>query len=418
MIQEVTPIEKEFLIKSAWQSEQPVRFQGISTTGTGVITAMDRQKVSIKLLETFDNLQFTLFERLTGYFDSHGKTYAFESTIRECKPGQIVLDIPEKLLKSLQRKFVRIKSPKSISASFSLANEEIRLNYPICPEYLSFDDDSQFPKNVSTNLVEFINSFKEQAQKRSSANTIVMFRTQKPTRYEEELISKTGRVLYIPSTSSRLPKNDPYPEGRIITEKMEESFEAPDFFLSGSKFEKLLVDKKIDGIISEIWCPVLYYQYVVGYIYLVNRENTSFDISMIDFVWEFSRLLAFQLKHTGYFRNETQNQSAIVHVPRIVDMSPGGMLIAIPKNEIRTPVKEGSIFKVSIALRDYSFACTAKVLRRFDDRDLYLYGTSFSNLSPEQIMTLYENLYRHPYSPDDPRSHEIKSGLKLNPPFS
>lgn len=418
MIQEVTPIEKEFLIRSAWQSEQPVRFHGVSTTGTGVITAMDRQRISIRLMETFDNLPFSLFERLTGYFDSHGKTYAFESTIRECKAQSLVLDLPDKLLKSLQRKYVRIKAPRSISASFTLANEEIRLNYPICPEYLSFDDDTFFTKNTDTTLIDFIGAFKEQAQKRSTSSTIIMFRTQKPSRFEEELISKTGKVLYIPSTSSRLPKNDPYPEGRIITEKLEETFEAPDFFISGSRFEKLLLDKKIDGIVSEIWCPILYYQYVVGYIYLVNRENTSFDISMIDFVWEFSRLLAYQLKSTGYFRNEAQDKTAIVHVPRIIDMSPGGMLIAIPKDEIRTPVKEGSIFKVTIELHNYTFSCTAKVLRRFDDRDLYLYGTSFTNLSPEQIMTLYENLYRHPYSPDDPRSHEFTSGIRLNPLFS
>lgn len=418
MIQEVSPIEREFLIRSIVQAEKPVRFHGVSTTGTGLITTMDRNRISVKLLDTFDGLPFTLFERLTGYFDCNGRTYAFDTTVRELKQTQISLDCPERLLKSLQRKYVRIKSPKSISVGFALANEDIKLDYPICPEYVSFEDERLFSPSKGINLTEFIGGFKERVKDKATLNTIVMFRTQKPVSFEEQLLSKTGKVLYIPSTLSGLPKNDPYPEGRIITESIEESFEAPDYFVTGSHFEKLLAEKKRAGISSEIWCPILYYQYVVGYVYLANNQDVPFDISMIDYVWDFSRLLAFQLKQTGYFKHEIQQNTAVIHSPRVVDMSPGGMLLSMPKNEIRTPVKEGSIFNVTVTCPDDTFSCNAKVLRRYEDKNTFMYGLTFINLSPDHVMNLYERLYRHPYSPDDPRAHEIKPSFSLNSPLS
>jgi len=418
MVQEASPIEKEFLIKTVVMNEHRVRFHGITTTATGIITVMDRNRLSVRILDTFNDEVFSPFEHLTGYFDCHGRTYAFQTTVRESAQNVLSLDPPEKLLKSLQRNYVRIRFPRTISANFSLANEEIRLDYPICPEYLSFDDESQFSETGVTSILGFINSFKEQAQLRSTANTIVMFRTKKPSCYEEELISRTGKVLYIPSTSSGLPKIDPYPEGRIITEGLEEKFESPDYFVTGSRFDSLLAEKKRKGIVSEIWCPILYYQYVIGYVYLANRDNASFDLAMIEFAWDFSRVLAYQLKKTGYFQHETKKRDPIVHQPNIVDISPGGMLISLPKNDIRTPVKEGCIFKVCVNMGKSKFSGTAKVLRRFEDTKNYFFGTSFINLPPEQIMALYEALYGHPYSVNDPMAHEKSTGFTFKNAFS
>lgn len=413
MLQEASPIEKEFLVKSAILAESPVRFHGLTTTAKGSIIALDREKVSIRMLEIVDGTGFSLFEHLTGYFDCHGKTYAFHTIVREINKQIVIMDAPARLMKSLQRRYIRVKAPKTINTSFSLANEEIRLDYPECPEYLSFEDEAQFERIESSSIFELINSFKKQAQIRSTGSTIIMFRTQKPTSFEEELVSKTGKVLYIPSTSSGLPKNDPYPEGRIITERLEESFEAPDYFLNGSRFDKILLDKKIKGIVSEIWCPILYYQYVVGYIYLVNRENTSFDIAMIDFAWEFSRVLAFQLQKTGYFRHETQKKDPIIHKPHIIDMCPGGMLISMPKSDLRTPVKEGCIFKIAMNVEDKEFTGTAKVLRRYEDALSYSFGTSFMKIAPDHLIALYEKLYHHPYSIDNPLAYERKGSLNF-----
>ena len=107
MIQNVSQIEKEFLIKTVLMNEQPVRFHGISTAGTGLITMMDRSMLAVTLTNTLDDNCFSICEHITGYFDCHGHTYAFESTIRDIKERQLRIDPPVRLLRSLQRKFVR-----------------------------------------------------------------------------------------------------------------------------------------------------------------------------------------------------------------------------------------------------------------------------------------------------------------------
>jgi PilZ domain. len=406
MIQHVSHVEKDFLIKTVFQNEQPVRFHGISTAGTGLITMVDRTMLAVTLLDTADSNPFSICEHITGYFDCHGNTYAFETTVRDSKQKQIRIDPPVKLLRSLQRKYVRVRKPKNLKVIFRLANEEIRMNYPVCPEYVSVEEPESESSLSARRLPELIAGFKERLSDKCYNNTIIMFRTKKPEYFEEELISRTGKVLFIPSTVSELPKNDPYPEGRIITQKIEESFEDPNYFVEGSRFDKLLKQKKDRGISSEIWCPIVYYQYVVGYIYVVNSGSESFDVSMVDYLWDFSRILAWQLKQSGYFDSESFRTDPVNHVPHILDMSPGGMLVSLPDNEIRTPVREGSIFSVEIFLPNNTIRCSSRVTRRYVEEGSVSYGTVFLDLSSGDMMKLYEFLYRKSFNDHDPIAYE------------
>jgi len=406
MIQNVSQIEKEFLIKTVLMNEQPVRFHGISTAGTGLITMMDRSMLAVTLTNTLDDSCFSICEHITGYFDCHGHTYAFESTIRDIKEHQLKIDPPVRLLRSLQRKFVRVRKPRDMSISIHLPNEEIRLGYPICPEYVSVEELLQSEDYDGLQLAEIIGAFRGNLSKICSCNTIIMFRTKKPEMYEETLITETGKVLFIPSTSSELPKNDPYPEGRIVTASIEEQFEDPNYFVEGSKYEKLLNKKKSVGISSEIWCPIVYYQYVVGYIYVAQHNDESFDISMVDRLWDFSRILAYQLKTSGYFAKEEIRSEPVKHKPAIMDMSPGGMLVSLPEGDIRNPVKEGSVFATEISFEGKTVKCTARVIRRYVEKDSVSYGTTFLDLRPQDIMNLYEFLYHAPYTEDNPLAYE------------
>ncbi len=406
MIQSVSQIEKEFLIKTVSQNEQPVRFHGVSTAGTGLITTIEKTGMCVTLLDTMDGSLFSICERITGYFDCLGKTYAFETTVRDSKQKVLRVDPPVKLLRSLQRKFVRVRRPRDINVTFHLANEDITLDYPVCPEYISVDSPACAERFMGSTLQDLVCEFKREVGQKATENTIIMFRNRPPATFEEELVSKTGKVLFIPSTASPLPKQDPYPEGRIITESIEEQFEDPNFFVEGSHFERILKEKVARGISSEIWCPVVYYQYVVGYIYVSNAMGESFDVSMIDYLWDFSRILAFQLKKTGYFESSQRTSGPKGHAPKVLDMSPGGMLISLPKSEIRTPIREGSVFSVEVSHRDKTVECSARVVRRFEESDSTSYGTNFINLSSSDVMTLYEFLYRKPYRDNDPIAYE------------
>ena len=406
MIHNVSQIEREFLIKTLVDTEQPVRLRGITAAGTGLITTINRSLLSLKILEIDENTDFSVCEHVTGYFACRGHTYAFESIVRNSNKNQICIDQPDKLLRSLQRKYVRVRKPKNVHMHFYLANEEIQLDYPICPDYMSVDDYIPEQKQFGENLQIIMNTFRNDISKKCSNNTIMMFRTKKPGLFEETLICNTGKVLFIPSTESELPKKDPYPEGRIITSDIEEKFEDPNYFIEGTRFSKLLAEKKEKGISSEIWCPIIYYQYVVGYIYVVHFGAESFDVSMVDYLWDFSRMLAYQLKETGYFKCETGEKKRVMHVPAILDMCPEGMLISLPVEEMHAPLKESSVFTTEISCEAKTVNCLTKVLRRYEQKGTVTYGTTFFNQSAEDIMNLYEFLYRKPYTHNDPLAYE------------
>lgn len=406
MIQNVTPIEKEFLIKTIAQNEQPVRFHGVSTIGTGLITVLDGKTLGVNLIDTFDGISFSVCEHLTGYFDCHGKTYAFETTVRSVKARELLIDPPVKLLKSLQRKYVRVKKPRGVEVLLHMANEDVSLDYPVCPEYISVEPSSKQVAGNGKKIPELVNAFRSELAEKCVNSSIIMFRTKKPESFEENLICKTGKVLFVPSTGSGLPGKDPYPEGRIITRSIEEAYEDPNWFIEGSHFEKILLQKRISGISSEIWCPIVFYQYVVGYIFVSTTGSESFDISMVDYLWDFSRILAFQLKQTGYFSEMTDHKESVRHKASILDISPGGMLISFPKDEIRAPIRENSILTVDIMANKTAISCSARVCRRYSDGSSQSYGMSFTELSSQDLMTLYECLYRRPFGQNDPLAFE------------
>jgi hypothetical protein len=137
------------------------------------------------------------------------------------------------------------------NVTFHLANEDITLDYPVCPEYISVDSPACAERFMGSTLQDLVCEFKREVGQKATENTIIMFRNRPPATFEEELVSKTGKVLFIPSTASPLPKQDPYPEGRIITESIEEQFEDPNFFVEGSHFERILKEKVARGHIIE-----------------------------------------------------------------------------------------------------------------------------------------------------------------------
>lgn len=394
MVQSVSLIEKEFLLKTILTTEQAIKVHGLGTVSTCKLEAIDKKYLTLLVFETQSDNPFSVCEKLTIYFEYQGKTYTFESTVRNKNQNTLAIDPPLKIIKSLQRKYIRIKKPKDISVRFFLQNEEISMNYPVCPEYLSVDENDLIKQNSQVDLTALISAFQANIAATVASSTIIMFRTKAPDSFEEKLICATGKVLFIPSTSSIIPKSDPYPEGRIITQQIEEQYEDPNHFIEGTKLSKIIADKKNKGISSEIWCPIVYYQYVVGYIYAASYGNNSFDISMLDYIWDFSRMLAYKLKQSGYFSNVSQKAESIKHETSILDFSPGGMLFSISSSEIRTPIKEGSIINIEINIEKKTIQCTAKVQRKYQIENNENYGLLFLNLSAENVMLLYEFLYQ------------------------
>ncbi|GAB1457297.1 hypothetical protein MASR2M48_26050 [Spirochaetota bacterium] len=178
---------------------------------------------------------------------------------------------------------------------------------------------------------------------------------------------------------------------------MADAFEGPSVFIEGSARSSAgRAEKTASGIISELYCPILYYQYVIGYIYLMNDENrkTCLDYRSVDFAWEFAHILAYTLKTNNYFKLDEQ-YIADPYKPQVVDLSSSGCLLLMPKSSFKVKLKHGSVLDMSISRADPATSVTMKgrVTRRFDDRENEYYGVAFITTEMETSIALNTILY-------------------------
>jgi hypothetical protein len=162
------------------------------------------------------------------------------------------------------------------------------------------------------------------------------------------------------------------------------------------KCARFIKSKFDDSVYSDAWIPILFHEYVVGYIHIwINKEGKlPFDFSVIDTMYEFSKVLAFSLKENGYFE-----AGKVQHEPfegKILDISASGLLFSYPHTTLSSTLLVDSELKVKINTPKRSVNVVARIVRRFKDRSAGYFGCCFVNLEPEDMRFLFEYLYGKP----------------------
>ncbi len=410
MASKISGIEKDFILKAALSDRIPIRLHNARQAAEGIVTEIGKELITLET--TPDWPGFQSWDRVSCYLTFRGQSIGFKTKVRKVEGKKLFMAIPENAYRGLERKYVRVPPPHGLDVKLFLQSGEFALNFPVCEEYSAVELPQYNDAFDITSMNSLVESFKKRITPVSSENRTIMFRKRQPETFEEVLISKLGKSLYIPSTRSGLPTGDPYPEGRLITKDMEEDYEGAEYFLTGSKMEKLLAEKGSKSIHSEIWVPVLYYQYVVGYVYVCNRDErrVSFDLSTVDLVFEFSRILAYFLKSHNYFNDKSIRKERTPLGATIADISAAGMLIALPKDNLKLMLKTQSGIELEFHLGNRAIHCQARVMRRYSDEKNVYYGLGFYQIKPEQKKGLYEFLYHSEYNPE---SKEDETSFKL-----
>jgi hypothetical protein len=400
MATKITGIERDFILKTAMADKIPVRLHNARQAAQGLITEIGKELLTLETVP--DWLGFQSWDRISGYLTFRDQSIGFKTKVRKVEGKKLFMAIPETAYRGLERKYVRVPPPHGLDVKMYLQSGEFALNFPVCEEYSAVELPQYNDAFDVSTMNSLVDSFKKRIDPVSSENKTIMFRKRQPESFEEVLLSRLGKTLYIPSTRSGLPTSDPYPEGRLITRNMEEDYEGAEYFLSGSKMEKLLLEKTANSIHSEIWVPVLYYQYVVGYVYVCNRDDrrVSFDLSIVDLVFEFSRILAYFLKSHNYFNDKAVNKERTPLGATIMDISASGMLIAMPQESMKIMLKTQSSIELEFKLNGKTLHWQARVMRRYSDEKNLFYGLSFTQVKTEHKKALYEYLYRSEFDPE------------------
>jgi len=336
-------------------------------------------------------------EKLPLGFNYKGQVIDFSAEVIAQKDDLVYCKTPTTLYKNLDRNYLRVDTPADIKILFTFRGDRYNLAFPKVMEYENIAANDLSKNFDPRNLSGLIKQITGMLSNFADGYKIVNFKDRKPETIEERIVSETGKTLFIPSTLGYLPKTDPYPKKRIITEELFHRYLETTGI--GKKFleentARFLKNKFDDNVFSDAWIPILFHEYVIGYIHIwiAKQGKLPFDFSVLDNVYQYTKVLAFALKENGYFEHgKVRNQP---FEGRVLDISASGLLFAYPLgSSLLATLLVDSELTVTIETSNRTVNVLAKIVRRFKDKNAGYLGCRFINMAPEDVRFLFEHLY-------------------------
>ncbi|MEJ5188468.1 MAG: PilZ domain-containing protein [Breznakiellaceae bacterium] len=395
-------IEKEFLLKVLADEQLPLMCFYNRLHYTLVVQKVGKETFELKANTPIQGLKTGI--KLNFVFDYRGQVISFSARVITYKEEFLTVENPEFFYKNLSRSYSRVQAPRDLVIQFTFHGDRYNLDYPKVQEYEIEEINTLVEHFDPKNIKGIIQQLASWAAETTSGYKLVIFKDTKPTSREEKLLAETGKALFLPSTYTGIPKTDPYPKPRIITEDIFVHY------LLRSGVDKIYVDdaiarfiksKQDDSIFSDLWVPILFQEYVIGYIHLwIDMEGKPpFDFSTLDTAYQFAKVLAFSLKENGYFEQGKVKKTSFQG--RIMDISASGMLFAYPLSPLSSALLPDSELDVELITPRRTIKTIAKIVRRYTDASTGYFGCRFQDIAPEDMRFLFEYIYGKPFTDQD-----------------
>jgi|GEM_PF-5968872 len=393
MAQRISRIEREFIFKSLMERSASVELQLDGRRVAAVIRRFTEERVHLEIL-TENPPKIREDQPIEILFQFRGQTLSGKSKVAKPIEGGALIKQPRAVYRDLARRFPRILAPKGVGVYFVLDEQAISLSFPDSEQYVPVQRPTVDPGFDVAKLSDLLEAFRERAMQFAGESKIVMFRDRKPKGMIERLIVHSGRILILPFPVEQSQAVPPEAAANLVTRHRVEALqrEMPEQF-SGAL--RLLTDASSQmrrrKLMYELYCPVLYYQYVVGYLYLVRPlgPGARFDPAVIDFVWQYSRIFAYALQENGYFRN-AQTKPAVRRA-ELIDLSANGVLFTVPKDSQSLGMYAET--RLELRLDRYRASVQARVVRRVEEGEHMYFGLQFTKISEELQRALCRRLY-------------------------
>jgi hypothetical protein len=343
-------------------------------------------------------------KRMELMFDYHGQVIIFSVLVTLIKDEHIIAEAPEFLYKNLARSFSRVQSPPDLTVQFSFSGDRYSLSFPKVQDYES-ENVSGLVQNVNPqDLQGLIGQMAQWIKDYADGYKLIIFKDQKPSSTEERIVAETGKSLFLANTQSNLPKTDPYPKKRIITEDMfrrylESTGVSPQFI--DDAIVRFLKNKFDKQIYSDAWIPILFQEYVIGYIHVwISKEGkTPFDYALTDTLYQFAKVLAYSLKINGYFDSGLIKEERFEG--RVIDISVSGLLFVYPNSNLSVALLPDSELAIKLMTPKRAISASARIVRRYKDSSMGYFGCRFLDMLPEDMRFLFEFIYGKPLLDQD-----------------
>ncbi len=383
-------VEKEYIIDILYNKKIPLSFYVKEKYEfSGIITRYDSFTLTI---QHNCKLPLSVYQKLTFIFFVRDNRHMFISTIKSIVNSQTFLvSFPETIIRNIQRRFQRVNiKENSVSVQFESKTEH--LDFPETTTFKIFDE-SLLRLETINNIQELIDNFRRKMSI-FSKNAIVLFKNRNPSTIEEFLIVKTGKAFYIPNSFKYFPDSQVYDiEKVIVNEDIIDYYKllGNDNNVANQKINQLLILKQKKNILSELYYPVIYKKYVLGFIYLMNEvdKNSQIAFNIINNLEEFSKLLIASLIKNNYF---TRIEILTVNA-NIIDISAGGMQFSSSEELMYTNLLEKDKVTLTFKLENNIFSLIGYVRRRWKKDENWYYGVQFDDSQVEQIENIKKIIY-------------------------
>jgi len=395
-------IEKDFLLKVLYDEQIPVMYLKAKTQYILTVEKPTKGQMFFKANRPIEGMRNR--RKLDLMFDYRGQVIMFSVEIVEYRDDHIVTLEPEALYKNLDRSFSRVSTPTDLQVQFTFLGDRYSLTYPKVTEYDALNPDELITNADPKNLSGLVGQMALWIKNYATSYKLIIFKDVKPSTTEERLLAETGKALFIPSTLGPLPSEDPYPKKRIITEGIFHRYlesTGVDLKYVNNACARFIEQKHKAGISSDLWVPILFQEYVVGYVHIwISKEGmVPFDYTVIDNMFQFSKILAYSLKLNGYFEGGKLKNEPFDG--KIIDISASGLLFTYPNSTFANTLMPDSELAVMLKTDRRTVNAKAKIVRRYKDNMQGYFGCRFVDLEPEDLRFLFEFIYGKTFTDED-----------------
>jgi hypothetical protein len=400
----VTRIEKEFYLQTLFTAQIPVVYiYGQTQYFLYMVQKPTKGQLFFKSDRPIEGLM--IHKNINLIFDYYGEVIIFAVEIVDIKETYIITFEPEFLQKNLARSFQRVSPPADLQVLFTFKGDHYSLPYPRIHNYEDEAPteliDTMNPKDLK-GIFSQITAWGENI---ASGIKIMVFQNTKLSCTEERLLAETGRSVYLPSTLDTFPRQDPYPKRRLITEDMFKRYlesVGVDIHSINKAYADFIKEKNKNGIFSDLWVPIFFQEYVVGYIHIwvQNKEGAKpLDYGIIDSLYQFTKVLAVSLKTNGIFdRGKMKNEPLMV---RVIDISASGLLFTYPDLAYAKKLLPETELSVQLKTDHRTINTPVRIARQYKDGVQMNYGCRFLDMEPEDLRFLFEYIYGKTFSAEE-----------------
>ena len=317
------------------------------------------------------------------------------------------------------RQYERIRITEDIHVSFEIKGKKVQLDFPKTENYFPFIKSEYSEDFEQSSFQGLVNTFHRKMKRIVSVSKIIMLRNRTPSTFEEEILAKTGKTIWIPSMSEGFLIKSDYPELDLLLYKDVINYEKESgtpVSEIGQKIEHTLQEKIAKGYYSQLYYPILYHEYLVGYIYACNfwAKKSEINIGILKYIDEFSRILCHSLETHHYFK--VKESDSVSYMAPLLDISGSGLLFSYPEKYLSIELSLHSVLIITLKIGKRKMDIESMVIRKYKDKNTYYYAFKFIKMTPEDFRFLFEHIYGKPYS-DKSRPIWESEHIEINEDF-